>query len=172
MEQHPLFSSRDSLDEAVVYGVDLLNTLPPEHRRTAFTAFHVLANTAIKLQEPAMQNLTPDWHSPTKQLSDDLTLSQAELFQQLRTMVAPFTYSIILALDKADDLGMSDAALFPHPGVKLLHRVCTLMARLSGLDEQAHEKEFNDFQDQLEQTMPKTPEELLAFLVKMRDSRG
>ena len=38
MEQHPLFSSRDTLDEAVVYGVNLLNTLPAKHRMTAFTA--------------------------------------------------------------------------------------------------------------------------------------
>ena len=172
MEQHPLFSSRDTLDEAVVYGVDLLNSLPHEHRRTAFTAFHTLSNTAIKLQEPAMQNLTPDWHSPTKQLSDDLTMSQAELFQQLRTRVAPFTDSIILALDRASDRGMSDAALFSHPEVKILNRVCKLLARLSGLDKQAHEKEFKDFHDQMEQTMPKTPEELLAFLAKMRNSRG
>ena len=172
MEQHPLFSSRDTLDEAVVYGVNLINSLPPEHRMTAFTAFHVLSNTAIKLQEPAMQNLTPDWHSLTKQLSDDLTMSQAELFQQLRTMVAPFTYSIILALDKAAYRGMGGAALFPHSGVKLLNRVCELLARLSGLDKQAHEQEVKDFHDQMEQHMPKTPEELLAFLAKMRDSRG
>ena len=27
MEQHPLFSSRDSLDEAVVYGVSLITIL-------------------------------------------------------------------------------------------------------------------------------------------------
>ena len=27
MEQHPLFSSRDTLDEALVYGVDLLTFL-------------------------------------------------------------------------------------------------------------------------------------------------
>lgn len=172
MEQHPLFSSRDTLDEAVVYGVELLNSLPPEHRRTAFTAFNTLSNTAIKLQDPAMRNLTPDWRSPTKQLSDDLTMSQAELFQQLRNLVAPFTYSIIMAMDRADDRGMSDAALFSHSGVKLLNRVCLLMARLSGLDKQAHEKEFNDFHDLVEQNTPKTPDELLAFLVKMRDSRG
>ena len=38
MEQHPLFTSRDTLDEAVVYGVNLINSLPPEHRMTAFTA--------------------------------------------------------------------------------------------------------------------------------------
>ena len=119
-----------------------------------------------------MRNLTPDWHSPIKQLGDDLTMPQAELFQQLRTLVAPFTYIIILALDKADDRGMSDAALFSHSGVKLLNRVCKLMAQLSGLDKQAHEQEVEDFHDQMEQTMPKTPEELLAFLVKMRDSRG
>ena len=28
MEQHPLFSSRDTLDEALVYGVNLINSLP------------------------------------------------------------------------------------------------------------------------------------------------
>ena len=172
MEQHPLFSSRDTLDEAVVYGVNLINSIPPEHRMTAFTAFHTLSNTALKLQEPAMRNLTPDWHSPTKQLSDDLTMSQAELFQQLRTLVAPLTYSLILALDRAEDLDMGGAAIFTHSGTKLLNIVCKLIARLSGLDKQAHAQEVKEFHDQTEQAMPKTTEELLAFLVKMRDSRG
>lgn len=170
MEQHPLFSSRDTLDEAVVYGVDLLNTLPSEHRMTAFTAFHVLANTAIKLQEPPMKNLTPDWHSPGKNLDDELT--QAELFQQLRDLVAPLTSSFISALDRAEECGMSGGMIFTPPGGRLLKRICRLLSLLSGLDTLAHEQEVKDFHAQMEKAMPKTREELLAFLLKLRESRG
>ena len=170
MEQHPLFSSRDTLDEALVYGVDLLNTLPHKHRITAFTAFHTLSNTAIKLQEPAMQNLTPDWHTPGKNLDDERT--QAELFQQLRDLVAPLTYDIVKALDRAEERGMPDGMIFTPTGGRLLKRICRLLAALSGLDKQAHEQEVQDFHDQMVKAMPKTPEELLAFLAKMRDSRG
>ena len=170
MEQHPLFSSRDTLDEAVVYGVELLNTLPPEYRMTAFTAFHVLANTALKLQEPAMKNLTPDWHSPGKNLDDELT--QAELFQQLRNMVAPLTSSIIYALDRAEECGKSGGMIFTPTGGWVLKRICRLLALLSGLDKLAHEQEVKDFQDQIEKAMSKTPEELITFLLKMRESRG
>lgn len=172
MEQHPLFSSRDTLDEAVVYGVDLINSLPPEHRRTAFTAFHVLSNTAIKLQEPLMRNLTPDWHTPIKQPDDDLTMSQAELFQQLRTMVAPLTYSITQARDMADERGMGGSAIFTHHGVKTLNRVCILVAQLSGLDRKAHEQEVNEFHDQMEQVTSKITGEFHDFIIKMRNSRG
>ena len=170
MEQHPLFSSRDTLDEALVYGVDLLNTLPHEHRKTAFTAFHVLANTAIKLQEPSMKNLTPDWYSATKLVTPDTP--QVELFQQLRTTLAPFTYSIILALNKAEECGMPGLLLFTNTGGKMLDRICKILAALSGLDKEAHEKEVQEFHDQMENAMHKTPEELLAFLIKMRESRG
>ena len=41
MKINNLFASRDTLDEAVVYGVNLINSLPPEHQMTAFTAFLV-----------------------------------------------------------------------------------------------------------------------------------
>ena len=37
MEQHPLFSSRDTLDEAVVYGVSLINEIPAEHLASLLT---------------------------------------------------------------------------------------------------------------------------------------
>ena len=155
MEQHPLFSSRDTLDEVVVYGVELLNTLPPEHRMTAFTAFHVLSNTALKLQEPAMKNLTPDWHSTAKPITPDTP--QAELFQQLRTILAPFTSSIILALEQAEERGMTGSLLFTKTGGKMLNRVCKILATLAGLDKEAHEQEVQDFHDQMEKAMPKTP---------------
>ena len=170
MEQHPLFSSRDTLDEALVYGVDLLNTLPPEHRMAAFTAFHVLSNTAIKLQEPAMKNLTPDWLNATKPGTHNTT--QAELLQQLRNMLAPFTYSIIIALDEAEERGMPGSLLFTDTGGKMIDRICKILAAFFGLDKEAHEKEVQAFHDQMEKVMSKTPEELLAFLIKMRESRG
>ena len=155
MEQHPLFSSRDTLDEAVVYGVDLLTTLPSEYRMTAFTAFHVLSNTAIKLQGPAMKKLTPDWHSVLKPVGPDTP--RAELLQQLRNMLAPFTYSSIMALDKAEEQGMPGSLLFTETGSQMLNRICMILAALAGLDKPAHEQEVQDFHDQMEKANPKTP---------------
>ena len=157
MEQHPLFSSRDTLDEALVYGVDLLNTLPSEYRMTAFTAFHVLANTAIKLQGPAMKNLTPDWNSANKSVGPDTP--QAELFQQLRNMLAPFTYSILMALERAEEWGLSGGMLFTPTSAKAIERMCRILALLAGLDKEAHEKEVQAFHDQMEKAM-------------LRESRG
>lgn len=47
---HGLFSSRDTLEEAVAYATELLDTLPSEHQLTALTAYWVTVNTVLKKQ--------------------------------------------------------------------------------------------------------------------------
>ena len=169
MEQHPLFSSRDSLDEAVVYGVQLLNTLPPEHRRTAFTAFHVLSNTAIKLQKPPMRNLTPSWE--VQELEVTPSTPDAVIFQYLRNMVAPLTYAVILGDMRAKSKDMEGSLVIGQGSANLLHDLIVRLAQLSGLDEEAHEKECHAFLDEMEEHLSKS-DSTGAALVRSLRSRG
>jgi hypothetical protein len=50
LKEHGLFSSRDTLEEALQYGEELISArVDKDSRMEAFTAMHVVANTAIKL---------------------------------------------------------------------------------------------------------------------------
>lgn len=50
LKEHGLFSSRDTLEEALQYGEELISArVQKESRMEAFTAMHVVANTAIRL---------------------------------------------------------------------------------------------------------------------------
>ena len=169
MEQHPLFSSRDSLDEAVVYGVQLLNTLPPEHRRTAFTAFHTLANTALKLAEPPLRNLTPSWEM--QELEVTPSTPDAVIFQYLRNMVAPLTDAVIMGDKRAKAQDMEGSLVLGRGSANLLRALIVRLAQLSGLDEEAHEKEYHAFHDKMEEHLSKS-DSLGAVLVRILRSRG
>ena len=167
MEQHPLFSSRDTLDEALVYGVDLLNTLPPEHRRTAFTAFHVLANTAIKLEEGNLRNLVPDWTPKGAQAVGDNT-PQVELLQHLRNYLAPVTYAIADSEEKVD----GQTVYILRPGTtRLLSTFLMLFCRACGLNKEAHAEEAMRFAEFREQAAPSTPEALVQTLLRVLNRR-
>lgn len=65
LKEHGLFSSRDTLEEALEYAQSLIAArIPAEYRMEALTALHVTSNTAIKLLEgrnPAnISPMTPD----------------------------------------------------------------------------------------------------------------
>lgn len=50
LKAHGLFSSRETLEEALQYGEELISArVDKESRMEAFTAMHVVANTAIRL---------------------------------------------------------------------------------------------------------------------------
>lgn len=51
IERATLFGDRDSLEEAIQFTDELVSTLRPEDRVTAYTAAYVLYNTVIKEME-------------------------------------------------------------------------------------------------------------------------
>lgn len=85
-----LFGSRETIEDAVEYAQNLINTLPLEHRMTALTAYWVVLNTALaKIEKLNPHNVRPipvdDFPKEVK-LS---TLSQDQLAVMIRTLLAP-----------------------------------------------------------------------------------
>ena len=48
LERHGLFATRNSIEEAFQYADELIETLAPEDRVTAYTAMYVLYNSVVK----------------------------------------------------------------------------------------------------------------------------
>lgn len=87
---HELFSSRETLEEAIAYSTSIIDTLPLEHRMTASTALWVSLNTAIK--KIASLDLTQIQPIPIESLPQSVKLSalpKEELLVMIRTLIAP-----------------------------------------------------------------------------------
>lgn len=69
-----VFSSRDTLAEALDYSNSLIATLPIEHRSTAMTALWVTLNTAIKISEETSLANVP--LLPRDQLPDGVPVAE------------------------------------------------------------------------------------------------
>lgn len=86
----PLFSTRDSLEEAHAYAMEIVNTLPAEHRIGVLTAINVLTNTAIS--EINRLDLTSVLPVPLDDLPRECKLSEIpreKLQVMIRTLLAP-----------------------------------------------------------------------------------
>lgn len=83
-----LFSSRDTLNEAVAYSTSLILSLPSEHQAAAFTALHVTLNTALadlaKSSPATVQPYTPEELHLRGPFSVE-EISQEETARHLRT---------------------------------------------------------------------------------------
>ena len=101
----PLFSTRDSLEEAHAYAMEIVNTLPPEHRIGVLTAINVLTNTAIS--EINRLDLTAVLPVPLDDLPRECKikdLPREKLQVMIRTLVAP-TVSELHTASKLPILG-------------------------------------------------------------------
>lgn len=85
-----LFSSRETLEEAITYSQELLSTLPTEHQIAALTAYWVTLNTALaKIEKSNPHNVRP---IPMEDLPKEVklpALTQDQLTVMIRTLLAP-----------------------------------------------------------------------------------
>lgn len=85
-----LFGSCETIEDAVEYAQNLINTLPLEHRMTALTAYWVVLNTALaKIEKLNPHNVGP---VPLTDLPEEIKLadiSQDQLAIMIRTLLAP-----------------------------------------------------------------------------------
>lgn len=85
-----LFSSRDTLEEAIAYSSSLIDTLPAEHRIAALIALWVSLNTAIK--QIASLDLSQIQPVPLESLPQSAKISlipKENLLVMIRTLIAP-----------------------------------------------------------------------------------
>ena len=88
LKQHGLFSSRETLDEALTYSDRLIKSLPGEHQMAAYTAMWVPLNTAIaQLEKASLSNLQLKPRTHTSLVIADLTPEQAS--QHVRNCIVP-----------------------------------------------------------------------------------
>lgn len=89
MKPNEMFASRDTLEEAHEYCMDVVRALPKDTQFVVTTAINVLINTALKTQGPSPKDITPNWSSATKiHLAQIKTDAQA--LQAIRNDLAPF----------------------------------------------------------------------------------
>lgn len=88
--QNEMFSSRETIAEAITYSQDLISTLPLEHRMAAYTALWVSLNTALaQIEKLNPHNIRP---VPMESLPREVKLSslpQDQLGIMIRTLLAP-----------------------------------------------------------------------------------
>jgi len=88
--QNEMFSSRATVEEAVIYSQELINTLPLEHRMAATTALWVTLNTALaKIEKLNPHNVRP---IPLDELPKEIKINaipQEQLAIMIRTLIAP-----------------------------------------------------------------------------------
>lgn len=88
--QNEMFSSRATVEEAVIYSQELINTLPLEHRMAATTALWVSLNTVLaKLEKLNPHNVRP---IPLDELPKEIKIKaipQEQLAIMIRTLIAP-----------------------------------------------------------------------------------
>jgi len=88
--QNEMFSSRATVEEAVIYSQELINTLPLEHRMAATTALWVSLNTALaKIEKLNPHNVRP---VPLDELPKEIKINaipQEQLAIMIRTLIAP-----------------------------------------------------------------------------------
>lgn len=86
-----LFSSRDTLEEALAYANSVIEALPLEYRMAVFTAVNVVSNTAIKLlAEKDLSTVQPFSEEELKALDGARidTLPPYKLARLIRTEMA------------------------------------------------------------------------------------
>lgn len=88
--QNEMFSSRSTVEEAVIYSQELINTLPLEHRMAATTALWVSLNTVLaKIEKINPHNIQP---IPFSELPKEVKIKdipQEQLAIMIRTLIAP-----------------------------------------------------------------------------------
>jgi len=124
LREHGLFSSRDTLEEALEYAQSLISArIPAEYRMEALTALHVTSNTAIKLLEgrnPA--NISPMTDEELKTFAatygrkpgQSYAVSEFSPLDNLRLMRSklPEMAMLVWILDKAQVPHMDDIGSF------------------------------------------------------------
>ena len=102
-----LFSSRETLAEAIAYSQELINSLPGEHRMTALTALWVPLNTALtQLEKASLSNLKRRVGIP-KSIPPISTISPEDASQLVRDLLIPsLTQVRTLAGDKQEMLSI------------------------------------------------------------------
>lgn len=102
-----LFSSRETLAEAIAYSQELINSLPGEHRMAALTALWVPLNTALaQMEKASLTNLKRRVGIP-KSIPPISTISPEDASQLVRDLLIPsLTQVRSLAGDKQEILSI------------------------------------------------------------------
>lgn len=123
-KQHGLFSSRETLEEAIAYSDELIATLDKEDQVTAWTAMWVPLNTAIaKLEKVSLSNVQ---RQPLSLADKGFTISELspeQASQHVRNVVVA-SISITKELER----------IFPNEG-KALTILLLLVTKMFGMNE-------------------------------------
>jgi len=124
-----LFSSRETLEEAIEYSTELIGSLPREHQMTAMTALWVSVNTALlqieKAKQPPLSSIKPqtDEEAAKEPPYTIDTISSERAAQLVRNELH---YAIVT--------GWKISEFFPRAGEQLTTYLL-LVGRLYGLDD-------------------------------------
>lgn len=117
-----LFSSRDTMEEAMSYANSIVEALPHDERAAVYTALYVVSNTALRLMaklditqiQPRASGERPDGFR-----LQDLTAAEAQIIvRELLPKMAMIAFAgSDMGLPFADDLGMFLGAITTAYGV-------------------------------------------------------
>ena len=154
MLPNELFSSRETLEEAVQAAQELIQALPLEHRLAASTAVWLVANTALAKALPLdLKNVIPCWDGtgPISDLPDG-----PGVLQELRSMVAPLT---LVSKEMYKSQGSRAQVQAETAG-----RTAMLLGKLFYLDTEAHKADIEAFHNHILDKMFDDSERLLRAL--------
>lgn len=136
MKEHGLFSSRDTLEEALEYSQSLISArIPAEYRMEALTALHVSTNTAIKLLASASNAETiPLTEDEIRTLADTLPENIHDISPELRRRLIRYMIPKLTAIAHL-------LAREKHPLEASIGSFCVLAALEFGIDNESLIKE-------------------------------